>query len=329
MSLKRSDSGSPWSLCRRPWTVMYFTANGRALPCCIAPFSQRGYENYTLGDATQQTLPRNLDGAGLPRFPQGALVGTSRRPRVPVAACAGVCRMPPQAGTASPSSFRRSTKANRSPPSSPACRATVVDRVIVADGGSTDDTSARRAAPARSRSTPAAATAAPASPARKRPTTPTSSSSWTATAPTIRRRSPTWSPRHSLRPLRLRHRFARAREARAGQHGKPPNSRRPGRRRADRALYGVRYTDMCAYRAIPRDTLLALGMRELTYGWNLEMQMRVARPACAFSNCRSPIAAASAGSPRSPALCAVRCAPGRASSRPSPASPWSRGAQVR
>jgi glycosyltransferase involved in cell wall biosynthesis len=42
-------------------------------------------------------------------------------------------------------------------------------------------------------------------------------------------------------------------------------------------LYGVRYTDMCAYRAIRRDTLLGLGMRELTYGWNLEMQMRAAR----------------------------------------------------
>ena len=42
-------------------------------------------------------------------------------------------------------------------------------------------------------------------------------------------------------------------------------------------LYGVRYTDMCALRAIRRDTLLALGMRELTYGWNLEMQMRAAR----------------------------------------------------
>jgi MoaA/NifB/PqqE/SkfB family radical SAM enzyme len=56
MSLKRSTEGSPWSMCRRPWTVMYITANGRALPCCIAPFSQRGYENYTLGDATQQTL---------------------------------------------------------------------------------------------------------------------------------------------------------------------------------------------------------------------------------------------------------------------------------
>jgi glycosyltransferase involved in cell wall biosynthesis len=42
-------------------------------------------------------------------------------------------------------------------------------------------------------------------------------------------------------------------------------------------FYGVRYTDMCAYRAIRRATLLALGMREHGYGWNLEMQMRVAR----------------------------------------------------
>jgi glycosyltransferase involved in cell wall biosynthesis len=43
------------------------------------------------------------------------------------------------------------------------------------------------------------------------------------------------------------------------------------------ALYGVRYTDMCALRAIRRDALMRLGMRELTYGWNLEMQMRAAR----------------------------------------------------
>lgn len=41
-------------------------------------------------------------------------------------------------------------------------------------------------------------------------------------------------------------------------------------------FYGVRYTDMCAYRAIHRETLLQLGMLERTYGWNLEMQMRVA-----------------------------------------------------
>lgn len=46
---------------------------------------------------------------------------------------------------------------------------------------------------------------------------------------------------------------------------------------AIRLLYGARYTDMCAFRAIRRDALLALGMREMTYGWNVEMQMRAAR----------------------------------------------------
>jgi glycosyltransferase involved in cell wall biosynthesis len=44
-----------------------------------------------------------------------------------------------------------------------------------------------------------------------------------------------------------------------------------------RLLYGVRYTDMCPFRAIRRDALMRLGMREETYGWNLEMQMRAAR----------------------------------------------------
>ncbi len=44
-----------------------------------------------------------------------------------------------------------------------------------------------------------------------------------------------------------------------------------------RWLYGVRYTDMCPFRAIRRDALERLGMREQTYGWNLEMQMKAAR----------------------------------------------------
>jgi len=88
VSLKRSahgaaGSGSPWSLCRRPWTVMYFTANGRALPCCIAPFSQRGYENYTLGDATQQSLREIWTGPAYADF-RNAL-----KSNTPPAACAG------------------------------------------------------------------------------------------------------------------------------------------------------------------------------------------------------------------------------------------------
>jgi glycosyltransferase involved in cell wall biosynthesis len=42
-------------------------------------------------------------------------------------------------------------------------------------------------------------------------------------------------------------------------------------------LYGVRYTDMCPFRAIRSEALARLEMREETYGWNLEMQMKAAR----------------------------------------------------
>ena len=40
--------------------------------------------------------------------------------------------------------------------------------------------------------------------------------------------------------------------------------------------YGVRFTDMSPFRAIRYDALKRLGMCEVTYGWNLEMQMRAA-----------------------------------------------------
>lgn len=79
MSLRRSDDGSPWSMCRRPWTVMYFTANGRALPCCIAPFSQRGYENYTLGDATRESLREIWNGESYRDFRAGLMSDTPPR----------------------------------------------------------------------------------------------------------------------------------------------------------------------------------------------------------------------------------------------------------
>jgi glycosyltransferase involved in cell wall biosynthesis len=43
-----------------------------------------------------------------------------------------------------------------------------------------------------------------------------------------------------------------------------------------RVVYGVRYTDMSPFRAIRRECLADLAMREETYGWNLEMQMLAA-----------------------------------------------------
>jgi MoaA/NifB/PqqE/SkfB family radical SAM enzyme len=83
LSLTRQDETQPWSACRRPWSLMYFTAHGRALPCCMAPFSARGYDSYTLGDATQQTLREIWNGAAYQDFRAALLSDAPARP------CAG------------------------------------------------------------------------------------------------------------------------------------------------------------------------------------------------------------------------------------------------
>ena len=44
-----------------------------------------------------------------------------------------------------------------------------------------------------------------------------------------------------------------------------------------RVFQGVRYTDMGPFRAIRRASLDRLGMLEMTYGWNLEMQIKAAQ----------------------------------------------------
>jgi glycosyltransferase involved in cell wall biosynthesis len=41
-----------------------------------------------------------------------------------------------------------------------------------------------------------------------------------------------------------------------------------------RLLYGHRYTDLCAYRAVSRAALDRLNMRDRNYGWTVEMQVR-------------------------------------------------------
>lgn len=43
-----------------------------------------------------------------------------------------------------------------------------------------------------------------------------------------------------------------------------------------RLVYGARFSDLSPFRAIRRDALERLGMRDPSYGWNLEMLMRVA-----------------------------------------------------
>jgi MoaA/NifB/PqqE/SkfB family radical SAM enzyme len=72
-SLARHVNGKPWSMCRRPWSLMYLTAHGRALPCCIAPFSMHGYDSFTLGDAKTQTLPEIWKGEAYRNFREDLL----------------------------------------------------------------------------------------------------------------------------------------------------------------------------------------------------------------------------------------------------------------
>jgi MoaA/NifB/PqqE/SkfB family radical SAM enzyme len=73
-SVRRAADDKPWSLCRRPWSLMYFTAHGRAIPCCIAPFSMRGYDAFTLGDATKESLRAIWNGPRYQDF-RAALLG--------------------------------------------------------------------------------------------------------------------------------------------------------------------------------------------------------------------------------------------------------------
>src|SRR4028118_616306 len=44
-----------------------------------------------------------------------------------------------------------------------------------------------------------------------------------------------------------------------------------------RNIYGVKVSDLGSFRTIRRDDLLALEMREMTYGWPVEMMVKAAR----------------------------------------------------
>jgi glycosyltransferase involved in cell wall biosynthesis len=60
-------------------------------------------------------------------------------------------------------------------------------------------------------------------------------------------------------------------------------------------FYGTRYSDMCAFRAIDRATLTRLGLREMGYGWNIEMQMRAAQAGLRIIEVPMPYRRRSAG----------------------------------
>jgi radical SAM protein with 4Fe4S-binding SPASM domain len=48
--------------CRRPWSLMYISANGNALPCCIAPFTGVPYGDIVLGNVFTESLEEVWNG---------------------------------------------------------------------------------------------------------------------------------------------------------------------------------------------------------------------------------------------------------------------------
>jgi radical SAM protein with 4Fe4S-binding SPASM domain len=52
----KAKNPHPWKGCVRPTTLMYITANGNVLPCCISPFSTADYAAIILGNVFENSL---------------------------------------------------------------------------------------------------------------------------------------------------------------------------------------------------------------------------------------------------------------------------------
>lgn len=64
----KAEAGLPWSKCYRPWTLMYVTATGNVLPCCISPFSTVDYASIILGNVFEDPLEDIWSGAKYAEF---------------------------------------------------------------------------------------------------------------------------------------------------------------------------------------------------------------------------------------------------------------------
>ncbi len=69
-------AGLPWSKCYRPLTLMYVTANGNVLPCCISPFSTVHYASIIFGNVFKETLVEIWSGDRYQSFRRQQLTAT-------------------------------------------------------------------------------------------------------------------------------------------------------------------------------------------------------------------------------------------------------------
>jgi hypothetical protein len=235
----------------------------------------RGYDSFTLGNATQQSLEEIWNG---PRYQD------FRRPPLPGAA-EGLCELRPQM---EPLAHGKGAwvsvvipALNEEEPIGDVVRAiprAVVDEVLVVDNGSTDATAERaRAAGARLVSEPRRGYGRLASRHRR-----CRRRLRDHRLPGRRRRAIARSfcladRAHSRRQTGLRHRLADPGPARAQQHESAAAHRRLACRACFRCSSTACATAICAPSAPSAATRCSSSAWPETYGWNLEMQMRAAR----------------------------------------------------
>lgn len=66
--VERPAEPEPWRACSRPLRLAYVTAQGTALPCCIAPFTDAPYASITLGNYLQDGVDAVWNGAAYDQF---------------------------------------------------------------------------------------------------------------------------------------------------------------------------------------------------------------------------------------------------------------------
>jgi MoaA/NifB/PqqE/SkfB family radical SAM enzyme len=66
--LERKPDAQPWRACSRPLRLVYVTAQGTALPCCVAPFTGAPFESVQLGNFLQDGVDAVWQGETYRRF---------------------------------------------------------------------------------------------------------------------------------------------------------------------------------------------------------------------------------------------------------------------
>jgi len=68
--LERAPEHEPWRACSRPLRLAYITAQGTALPCCIAPFTDAPFESIRLGNYLHDGVANVWNGEAYQSFRQ-------------------------------------------------------------------------------------------------------------------------------------------------------------------------------------------------------------------------------------------------------------------